>query len=670
MNKLFISLFCLFHFCGPVFSQSCNTPGQTPSTAFPVCGTSVFQQTTVPICTSHNLKVPGCGNDGAAYQDKNPFWYKFTCFQSGSLGFLISPKDQGDDYDWQLYDITGRNPDDVFTDASLVVTGNWAGTYGNTGASSSGVNFIQCASDPNDRKNSFSNMPNLIKGHTYLLLVSHFTDSQSGYSLSFGGGSAVITDTTQPRLKAAEANCGGDQITLKINKKIKCSSIAADGSDFYIEGTSVTVANSSGVDCSSHFDTDSLQLKLSAPLAPGNYTLHVKDGSDGNTLLDYCDNGIATTNTISFTILPQQPTPMDSMEAVTCAPQQIKLLFKKPMLCSSIAADGSDFSITGTYPVSITGATGACSNNTTKEIKLLLSQPLLQQGQFTITLKKGSDGSTVINECSQETLPATLQFSVKDTVNAAFTAVVNYGCAVDTVHFNYPRHNGVTHWRWSLDEGQFSTQQNPTGYYRNFNTKTVQLAVSNGFCSDTVSTTVALDNYLKADFAVDPDICPKEPIPFTSAAVGKVVSHLWSFGDGSTDGTEAPSHIYAQPDRETVYTVRYTVTDSYGCQQTATRQVHVYSSCYIDVPNAFTPNGDGRNDFFYPLNAVKAQQLQFRVYNRWGQLVFETGNWKQGWDGTFRNEKQAAGVYIWMMKYTDGISHKVVERKGTVMLIR
>src|SRR5574337_510434 len=95
---------CLSFF---VAGQSCTTPGQTPSTAFPVCGTSLFHQYNVPICVTHSLTVPGCtnSNSNASYQDKNPFWYKFTCYQSGTLGFLISPFDHGDDYDWQLYDI-------------------------------------------------------------------------------------------------------------------------------------------------------------------------------------------------------------------------------------------------------------------------------------------------------------------------------------------------------------------------------------------------------------------------------------------------------------------------------------------------------------------------------------------------------------------------------------
>ena len=176
MKKLF-ALFFLILCAFLASAQNCNAPGQTPSTAFPVCGTKIFNQVEVPICRTANLVVPGCS--GADYSDRNPYWYKFTCYEAGTLGFLVTPKDLGDDYDWQLYDITGHEPNDVFTDGSLVVSANWAGTYGKTGASAGGVSFIQCASDPAANLNSFSTMPQLKKGHEYLLLVSHFTSSQS-----------------------------------------------------------------------------------------------------------------------------------------------------------------------------------------------------------------------------------------------------------------------------------------------------------------------------------------------------------------------------------------------------------------------------------------------------------------------------------------------------------
>jgi gliding motility-associated-like protein len=96
----------------------------------------------------------------------------------------------------------------------------------------------------------------------------------------------------------------------------------------------------------------------------------------------------------------------------------------------------------------------------------------------------------------------------------------------------------------------------------------------------------------------------------------------------------------------------------------------VYSSCYLAVPTAFTPNNDGLNDYFNPLNAIKAEQLDFRVFNRWGQLVYRTVNWKQGWDGSMKGKPQESGVYAWFLSFTDRDTKEKRQMKGTVTLIR
>ena len=146
--RLLLVLLTLVWINQSAYAQACTTLGQTPSTAFPVCGTNVFTQNSVPLCATNSLFVPGCSSGSANYENRNPFFYRFTCFVSGTLGFVITPSAANEDYDWQLYDITGRDPNDIFTVNSLVVTGNWAGTYGPTGASATGVNGIQCGSDP------------------------------------------------------------------------------------------------------------------------------------------------------------------------------------------------------------------------------------------------------------------------------------------------------------------------------------------------------------------------------------------------------------------------------------------------------------------------------------------------------------------------------------------
>jgi gliding motility-associated-like protein len=149
------------------------------------------------------------------------------------------------------------------------------------------------------------------------------------------------------------------------------------------------------------------------------------------------------------------------------------------------------------------------------------------------------------------------------------------------------------------------------------------------------------------------------------------LSYFWSFGDGQTsiDSQPAP-HLYPVSLNDQKYTIRYTVTNDLGCSSTAERIITVVKTCRIDVPNAFTPNGDNLNDLFGPLNAIKAENYVFRVYNRWGVMLFESKNWLQTWDGTYKGIQQEPGTYVWTLSYTDRDTKKDFVRKGTFVLIR
>ena len=199
--KPFLLISLLLICSGTARSQNCTALGQNPETAFPVCGTASFSQSSVNICGDRPVPSRCPGN---LFTDKNPYWYKFTCFSSGTLGFTIVPNNIGDDYDWQLFDVTGRDVRDVYNDVSMFVACNWSGDPGITGASPSGTSLVRCEGPGVPL---FSSMPFLTQGRNYLLLVSHFTNTQSGYSLTFAGGTASITDPTEPHLRSASAAC-------------------------------------------------------------------------------------------------------------------------------------------------------------------------------------------------------------------------------------------------------------------------------------------------------------------------------------------------------------------------------------------------------------------------------------------------------------------------------
>jgi gliding motility-associated-like protein len=661
-------------------SAQCTALGQNPSTAFPVCGTTSFFQASVPICSGPNIVVPGCPDAQAAggYENKNSFWYKFTCYQSGTLSFLITPNNLGDDYDWQLYDVTGINPNNVFVDPNNIVTGNWAGTYGITGASSAGVNYIQCASNPADNKPTFAKSPNLIVGHNYLLLVVHYDNTQSGYSLSFGGGSASITDPLEPHLKSASAPCDGTEIRIKLNKKMKCNSLAADGSDFRINTSPPFPGGFAPISaiadaCANGFDFDSLSIFMASPFPPGTYTLFARKGTDGNTLKDNCDREIPEGEAVQFTVYPLFPTPMDSLTKPKCEPDSLVLIFRKNIKCSSIEPSGSDFNITGPYPVTIIAATANCVRGGSNKIVLKLSAPMQVAGNFLVNLKVGTDGNTLLDECDVQTpLPDNVAFVIKDTVNADFNFIINYTCKINTVNYTHNGANAVNNWLWTFGSAPNSTLQNPIITYTNFEPKTTSLIVSNGVCSDTASKPIVFENYLKANFDVTDVICPNKPASFKNNSVGKNLTYEWIFGNGNITNVKDPTPQTFVPQLYTDYDARpqLIITNSFGCSDTIYKNVKVVFTCFIAVPSAFTPNGDGKNDFLYPLKAYKSSSLSFSVYNRFGQRVFYSNDWQQKWNGKFKGIPQNAGTYVWTLDYINLESNKHVVEKGTTILIR
>ncbi|QEC66542.1 T9SS type B sorting domain-containing protein [Panacibacter ginsenosidivorans] len=661
---------CYLFLGSAVSAQPCSALGQTPSTAFPVCGVDTFSQTIVPPCSNRGLAVPGCDPTGASYADKNPFWYRFTCFASGDLSFTITPTDLNDDYDWQLYDITGHNPDDVYTNASLVVTGNWSGSYGLTGAKFGGSSNIECASIPTDNVPTFSQMPYLEQGHTYLLMVSHYTDSQIGYKLSFGG-SAGITDPLDPDFASSSASCDGSQIRVKLNKKMKCKTLATDGSDFFIKGALAKIKSAEAIGCDNSFEFDSLIVTLQEPLTAGTYQLVAKNGIDSNTVLDNCDRGIAISDEIDFTVYKVAPIPIGDLTPVQCAPDMLQFTFIKNIRCNSIAQDGSDFIITGPHSVNVASAEGVCVDGLSRLINVKLASPVVLDGTYTIQLVKGSDGNTAIDECGEEVIEGAKDFTVKDTVSANFTYELIQNCADDQVNLFNNGGASITSWKWYFDNVDSSSLQNPVKYYSGFGSTTINLSVTNGFCSDTAQQVITLPHdELDARFYGPAIYCPGEVAVFKDSSIGNIVGWLWSFGNGHTSNLQVPpAQTYYTVEREKLFPVQLIVQSNRNCFDTSLQYLKVASNCHIAVPTAFTPNGDGVNDYLYPLNAYEAIDLTFSVYNQFGQRIYLTRDWTQKWDGSFNGHPQPTGVYVWMLQYKD-LSGKALFFKGTTVLMR
>lgn len=640
-------------------------PGQTPVSAVFVCSSETFSITTPSHCGQTTVPTP-C-TDGGLYQNKNPNFFRFACYVAGTLGFTIVPDDMFADYNWQVFDVTSTNPVDIFTNPNLFVACNWSAVPGETGATAAGSNTMVCGGGSQP---TYTKMPSLLVGHTYLLMVSNESASPSGYQLTFTGGTAIITDAIDPHLSSASLSCDRTSILVRLNKLVKCNSLSADGSDFSITG-GVNIVSATPTDCSNQFGTPSLTLTLDQPLGFGTFTLTINDGADGNTLLDICGRTVPGGETLPVVSSPQQFTPMDSVYNVSCKPGYIELVFKKPILCNSIAGDGSDFIISGPQVVTASPAPTCNSSGTTNIIRLNLSGSITP-GTYQVRLVSGTDGNTLLNDCLVPT-PAnsTVSFNVAQSVSAVFTQDNNGSCSQNTVSFFHNGANNVSTWNWNFGNGINSALANPVISFTK-GSYNVRLIVSNGTCSDTSNQTIVISDEFRAAFLAPPMVCPGDLLQLDDNSTGNIDTWAWDFGNGMISNLRKPSpFFYSDTGNDAFFTVRLIVgNNALGCKDTATRVIRKLKNCLIAVPNAFSPNGDGKNDFLYPLNALKADNLEFKVYNRTGQLVFATKDWTKKWNGRVNGLLQDTGVFAWILSYTDHDTGNKILKKGTTLLLR
>jgi len=202
---------------------------------------------------------------------------------------------------------------------------------------------------------------------------------------------------------------------------------------------------------------------------------------------------------------------------------------------------------------------------------------------------------------------------------------------------------------------------------------TVNISTTNGMgdtCTVTLSTTVIVfdPSTISLSAITDKDTILEGQSTVIHAITDTTLTILWSPAASLNDPNSF--NPAASPIVTTTYTV--TIADSSGCAKSATVTIYVKSiKCNAEdifVPNTFTPNGDGKNDVLY-VRGNEIKELYFAVYNRWGELLFQTTDLKKGWDGTYKSRSADPAVFAWYLK-AKCFSGYEVKKKGNVTLIR
>ncbi len=183
----------------------------------------------------------------------------------------------------------------------------------------------------------------------------------------------------------------------------------------------------------------------------------------------------------------------------------------------------------------------------------------------------------------------------------------------------------------------------------------------NGCISNTIQKPI---NIYGTDANAGSDINAAELQPVQLHATGGI-TYQWTPPFG-LNNPSIPDPIAILSKDQTYYLTAFTPQ---GCSSTDTITIKVYKGPELYVPNAFSPNNDDLNDIFKVIAVGIIEFKYFRIYNRWGQQVFETADPSRGWDGTFQGKKQPADVYVWITSARD-FKGNVIFRKGFVTLIR
>jgi gliding motility-associated-like protein len=208
-----------------------------------------------------------------------------------------------------------------------------------------------------------------------------------------------------------------------------------------------------------------------------------------------------------------------------------------------------------------------------------------------------------------------------------------------------------------------------TSYPDQTTTYTLNVTDNNG-CSSLVSdqvTVIVTPPIQVTTFPADTVVSAGQQVPLLAVSAGTF--YTWSPATG-LNNPNIPNPVATAPmaDGATV-TYQVTTTTAAGCTGEGYITITVYKGPDIYTPNAFTPNADGRNDQFIPFPVGIKQLSYFRVFNRWGQLLFSTNTLNKGWDGRFTGLEQPGGVYVWMVEGVT-MDNKKITKKGTVTLIR
>jgi gliding motility-associated-like protein len=287
----------------------------------------------------------------------------------------------------------------------------------------------------------------------------------------------------------------------------------------------------------------------------------------------------------------------------------------------------------------------------------IASHAYTDSGTYTVTLTGYTD-----NGCSDTD---SVNVMIDEPQSLALVSDKDSVCIGERIHFTATTGNSADTMNWNFGNDWIRTPatQNEVSYvYDTAGVYPVMLSTSYHYCPDENATdTIWVFPYPTVNLGNDTTLCDNgEPVVLHNRAAQPLsYTSLWSTGDTTN---------YLVVNSPGIYSL--TVASDINCK--TTDEIKIRKDCYIDIPNTFSPNGDGVNDYFFPRNLLSSGVTKFsmQIYDRWGEKVFDTDNIDgRGWDGRFNGKEQPVGVYVYVIDVTIN-GERQEKYNGNISLLR
>jgi gliding motility-associated-like protein len=279
----------------------------------------------------------------------------------------------------------------------------------------------------------------------------------------------------------------------------------------------------------------------------------------------------------------------------------------------------------------------------------------------------------VLNGCYSDTIFS--QITVNPLPTSNISASINQGCVPISVVFT-PDITTYDTYSWESNNQNIGTTNALAFDFIIAGTYNITLTTTLNGCTSTATLTnpIIVDAYPIAAFEPSSDMFtePGQGLSFWNNSSG-AQTYLWDFGDGSTSTDFAPFHLFNNAENEEI-TVTLVAASNLGCTDTTEFLIEFDPGLVYYIPNSFTPDGDQYNQVFLPIftYGIDPSNYSLEIYNRWGELIFESKNPAIGWDGTYSTNgiqcQNGSYLYKITIKVPSRDERKVFE--GHVNLIR